>query len=71
MRIRYRETGKTDDVELCHVVGPVLVGRGNPCYLEDLPDQPHFITPDTFGDWELVSASENERRELRDAGFPA
>jgi hypothetical protein len=67
MRVRYRETGKTGDVEFRH---GGLVGCGNPRYHEDLPDQPYFITADTFADWELIEASENERRWLRDAGFP-
>jgi hypothetical protein len=71
MRVRFCETGKTDDVEFRHDDGPVLVGHGNPCFLEDLPDQPYFITADSFQDWELVSASDNERRWLRDAGFQA
>jgi hypothetical protein len=75
VRVRYRETGKTDDVELRQdaTLGPVLVGRRNPCFLEDDalpdPDQPYFIGPDDFDDWELVEATEVDRVQLRQAGF--
>ena len=61
MRIRYRETDKTDHVELRHdeVQGPVLVGRGNPFELDwdavPDPDDEYFIGPDTFDEWEILA----------------
>ena len=75
MRIRYRETGRTDDVESRDdpVQGPILVGRGDPCYLDHeampSPTDAYHIGPDTFEDWELVEATEEDCRRLRDAGF--
>jgi hypothetical protein len=35
-----------------------------------LPDKAFFIMPDTFDDWKLIEATNEERRRLRDAGFP-
>jgi hypothetical protein len=75
MQVRYRETGKTDEVEFRYnpVDGIVLVGRGNPFDLEDDavpgPAKPYRIAPDTFEDWEVVEASDLERRRLQEAGF--
>jgi hypothetical protein len=77
MKVRYRETGKTDVVEFRRdeVQGPVLVGRGDPFWLDHdamlmpPPDDAYSIGPDTFEDWELIEASFDERRRLREAGF--
>jgi hypothetical protein len=76
MQVRYRKTGKTDHVEFGDDGHGqlVLVGFADPYYLEEDglpdPDEPYSIGPDKFaGDWELVEASDDERRRLRDAGF--
>jgi hypothetical protein len=83
MKVRYRETGKTDEVEFRddEVQGPVLVGRGNPFWIIGAdsphlmmaavpePDDEYFIGPDTFDEWEIVEATDEERRRLQDAGF--
>ena len=84
MQVRYRETGKTDQVELRHDVGegPVLVGRGNPFWMVGCripfyleidavpdPDDEYFIWPETFDEWEIVEATDVERCQLRAAGF--
>jgi hypothetical protein len=84
MKIRYRETDKTDEVESRYdeIQGPVLVGHGNPFWIvgsdsphlmfEALPDpdDEYTIGPDTVEDWELVEATDEERRLLHEAGFP-
>jgi hypothetical protein len=69
VKVRYRETGKSDHVEFDEGnEGLVLVGFGNPCHLD--PIAPYFVGPATFGDdWELLSATDDERRRLQDAGF--
>jgi hypothetical protein len=67
MKVRYRETGKTDHVELGD--DGQLVGFGDP--FQDAPDdpEPYTIGPDTFEDSQLFEATDDERRRLRDAGF--
>jgi hypothetical protein len=78
MKVRYKETGKTDDhVELGD--DGQLVGFGDPFQAVKRWCTPwargvksgllYFITPDTFDDWQLVEATDDERRRLRDAGF--
>jgi hypothetical protein len=77
MKIRYGETDKTDYGEFRYdeVQGPILVGRGDPFWLDHdamlmpAPDDEYSIGPDTFEDWELIEASDAERRQLREAGF--
>jgi hypothetical protein len=85
MQVRYRETGKIDEVELCHdeIEGPVLVGYGDPFWVVGCrypfyrktdavpdPDDEYIIGTDTFQqDWDLVQATDAEMRQLRQAGF--
>jgi hypothetical protein len=66
LRVRYRETGKTDQVELGD--DGQLVGFGDPFGLGDSLEA-YTIGPDTFDDWGLIEATDDERRRLRDAGF--
>jgi hypothetical protein len=75
MKIRYLETDKTDHIEFRDddLQGPVLVGRGDPYCLENNampdPDDQYFIWPETFDEWEIAEATDEERRQLRAAGF--
>jgi hypothetical protein len=55
MKVRYRETGKTDHVELGD--DGFLVAFGDP-FLDASEDlEAYFIGPDTFKDWDLVEAT--------------
>jgi hypothetical protein len=68
MRVRYREAGKTDHVELGD--DGQLVGFGDPFPDASDDPEPYTIGPDTFNDdWDLLEASNDDRRRLRDAGF--
>lgn len=76
MRIRCRETDQTADVDVRpdKLEGLILTGRGNQFYPEDStqpdPDAEWIVFPDEFEEFELVEASDDERRQLQDAGFP-
>jgi hypothetical protein len=45
-----------------------LVGFGDPFGLGDSLEA-YTIGPDTFDDWQLVEATDDERRRLREAEF--
>jgi len=85
MQVRNRETGKTDQVQFRQdaVEGPVLVGYGDPFWVVGCrypfywridavpdPEDEYVIGIDAFKqDWDLVEATDDEMRQLRQAGF--